>query len=54
MSTTEVVLLIISIFFYIGTAIFIWLSIKNIRLNREDSIIEKTIKETEIEQLLEE
>jgi hypothetical protein len=54
MSTTEVVLIIISIFFYIGAGILIWLSIKDIRLMRENSIIEKTIKETKIEQLLDE
>ena len=53
-STAEVVLIIISIFFYIAAAILIWLSIKNIRINREGNDIEKTLKETEIEQLLEE
>ena len=53
-STTEVVLIIISILFYFAAAILIWLSIKNIKLNREDNIIEKTIKETEINRLLEE
>jgi len=47
-------LIIISILFYIAAAILIWLSIKNIRLNGEDNAIEKTIKGTEIEQLLEE
>ena len=54
MSTTEVVLIIISIFFYIAAGTLIWFSIKNIRLNKEDNAIEKTIKETKIEQLLEE
>lgn len=53
-TTIEVVLIIISILFYIAAAILIWLSIKNIRLNGEDNAIEKTIKGTEIEQLLEE
>ena len=52
-STTEVVLILLSIILYAGAILFIWFSFKNLKLSKQGSLFEKEVRNTQLDRLVE-
>ena len=51
-STSELILILLSILLYACTALLIWFGIKNLKLNKQGNLFEKEIRNTQLDKLV--